>query len=82
MCPYPTRSDTYPPQGNYILLGRRKGSGTGTGWVIKVDPTKIVPGQPCPYTVLISELQQPWAGLGACIFVMCTRLSSASTDDR
>lgn len=58
------------PQGNYILLGRRKDSGTGTGWVIKVDPKDIVPGEPCPYTVLLGELQQPWAGLGACMFAL------------
>lgn len=50
-------------QGNYILLGRRASS--GTGWVIKVDPDAIVPGEPCLYTVLIETLAKPWAGLGA-----------------
>jgi len=50
-------------QGNYILLGRR--SSSGTGWVIKVDPDAIIPGKPCPYTVLIETLAKPWAGLGA-----------------
>lgn len=50
-------------QGNYILLGRR--SSSGTGWVIKVKPEDIVPGEPCPYSVLINTLAEPWAGLGA-----------------
>jgi len=45
------------------LLGRRASS--GTGWVIKVDPDAIIPGEPCPYTVLIETLPKPWAGLGA-----------------
>ncbi len=52
-------------QGNYLVLGRSKSSGTGTGWVIKIDPSKIVAGQPCPYTVLLNNLVQPWAGFGA-----------------
>jgi len=50
-------------QGNYIVLGRR--SSSGAGWVIKVDAESIVPGEPCPITVLLGNLAQPWAGLGA-----------------
>lgn len=52
-------------QGNFLLIGRRKGSGAGTGWLIRVDPEEIVPGEPCPYTVLIGDLEKPWTGLGA-----------------
>lgn len=52
-------------QGNYILVGRRSSSSSATGWVIRVDASAIVPGQPCPYTKLIDTLAKPWAGLGA-----------------